>query len=135
MVNCSYDLIDQQGNLKKQFIVNENTNYKDILVLSPISCSTALFTNKIAKNYSFKTNFYHEDYVFWLDILKDGNIAKGLSESLAGYRVMEGTRSSNKANAAKKRWDIYRKYLKFSFVKSAYWFSKYAIAGFIKYKK
>ena len=108
-------------------------NFNDLLSRNDIGCSTALFTKEIAKKYRFKADYYHEDYVFWLELLQNNYKAKGIKEVFMKYRVFEGTRSSDKMNSAKKRWMIYRKYLNFSFFKSVYWFSQYTFNGLKKY--
>ena len=49
--------------------------------------------------------------------------------------ISEHSKSGDKKNAAKKRWQVYRKYLNFSFIKSLWYFGHYAIAGLRKYRK
>lgn len=136
IVYCSYGIIDQFGNKHcEDFIVPEFTTFDSFLTRSVISCSTALLSNRITKECRFETEFYHEDLVFWFQLLKNGYSARGLQMVLAQYRVMTGTKASNKVKSAMFRWQIYRKYLGIPAVKSAKLLLRYAVLGFRKYKK
>lgn len=136
IVYCSYGIIDQYGNKHcEDFLVPESTTFDSFLTRSVISCSTALLSSRITQKYRFETEFYHEDLVFWFQLLKNGYSARGLQMVLAQYRVMTGTRASNKVKSAMFRWEIYRKYLGMSAIKSAKLLLRYAVLGFRKYKK
>lgn len=134
IIYCSYALVDDKGiSLNRDFIVPVKTDFEDMLIKSVISCSTVLLSKKIVDTYRFTPDFYHEDYVLWMQLLKDGFIAEGSEEVLASYRLLEKSRSANKLNSAMKRWDIYRKYLHLPFIKSCVVFVKYSLAGLKKY--
>lgn len=134
IVYCSYSMIDEYGNKNhNDFIVSETTNYEDMLVRSVFSCSTVLLKKSVANNYSFNKNYYHEDYVYWMNLLSDSCKACGITDILACYRVMKHTRSNNKLKSAYRRWLVYRNYLGIPFFKSLYLLFKYSILGIIKY--
>ena len=136
IIYCSYELISETGEKTgKDFIVSPCTDFCEMLTKCMFSCSTNIFKSEIFKNYRFSNNYYHEDYVLWLELLKNGKIAAGCTEVLAKYRQIKGSRASNKLNAAKNRWIIYRKYLKLPLVKTCIFIAKYAYYGAIKYKK
>ena len=67
-----------------------------------------------------------EDNVTWQEIMSRGYAAYGLLENLALYRMSSSSMTGNKMKAARDQWDTYRKYYKFSLVKSAYFFCWYA---------
>lgn len=117
------------------FIVPQKINYEELLIRNVFGCSTVLFAGKIAETYRFDESFYHEDYVLWLQLLRDGYRAAGVTEPLAEYRVVENSRSADKKNSAMKRWKIYRRYLHLPLCKSIGCFVRYGIAGIKKYKK
>jgi teichuronic acid biosynthesis glycosyltransferase TuaG len=48
----------------------------------------------------------HEDYAFWLRLLRSGAVARGLPEVLADYRVHPGSASANKLKGAMAVWRI-----------------------------
>lgn len=136
LVYCSYAITDEKGKkLCEDFIVPEETDYEKFLVKSVISCSTALINKKICQKYSFSPDLYHEDYAFWLDILKDGNKAVGNVDVEAQYCIRGDSRSSGKMKCAYHRWKIYRTHQKLSFCKSFGLMWGYATEGFKKYKK
>lgn len=132
---CSdYLFIDKDGNhINNIYRTKENISYDDLLKQNYIGCSTAVFTRSLTKKYKMIADFGHEDYVFWLTLLKHGATAKGINKPLVNYRVLKDSRSNNKWLAAKNRFKIYRKYLNLSLVKSLIYFAHYAVSGFIKY--
>ena len=136
IIYCSYKMIDERGNaVCDDFIVAEKVDFESCLIKSEISCSTVLLSRKITDNYRFKKNFYHEDLVLWLQILRDGYIARGVVGVLAAYRLLDSSRSSKKTRSALNRWRVYRKYLKLSLFKSSKCILKYAFLGVKKYQK
>lgn len=131
---CSYAIVDSDGNkVKDDYIVPEQVSFEGLLRENAIGCSTVLLSRDIVLRYRFKTEFYHEDYVLWLDLLRDGHKAVGCSEPLVKWRLIDGSRSFDKRKSAMNRWRIYREHLKFSPVKSARLLGAYAMAGVKKY--
>lgn len=131
---CSYAFIDENDKeILRPFIVPTTTTYESALGKSVISCSTAMMERQLFEKYKFEADVYHEDYVLWLKLLKDNMKAVGDTEVLAYYRFMEGTRSANKINSAMKRWQVYRKSMKMSFIESVVAMIQYIINGLIKY--
>ena len=104
---CSYALIDESGKHLSDFLAGQR----------------------------FPTEYYHEDYVFWLELLKAGYRAIACTEVLADYRLVKGSRSSDKRNAAKNRWLIYRRVEKLSIWKSAAVFAVYACHALRKHRR
>ena len=93
-----------------------------------------LFTREITQKYRFGSDYYHEDLVLWLELLRDGYQARGVTGVSAQYRVFKGSRASNKLKSAYNRWRIYRGFLRFSVVKSVVLLGEYALLGLKKYK-
>lgn len=134
IIYCSYAMIDEAGEKKHEpFVVPKETDYKKMLISSVISCSTVLLKAEVAKRYSFDETYYHEDYVLWMQLLKDGKRAVGCEQVLGAYRIRESSRSSDKLSSAKKRWVIYRKCLNMSFLTSVYYLFRYAVRALRKY--
>lgn len=131
---CSYRIIDQLGNkARPDYIVPGTARFEDILKENYIQCSAMLIPADVVKAHMFNTQFYHEDYILGLDILKNGQIAVGCTQPLLDWRYLENSRSFNKKKSAANRWRIYRKYLRLPLYKAAYLFCCYATAGFRKY--
>lgn len=135
IVYCSYAIIDENDRkICADFIVPEHTDFESSLTKGVISCSTALLSRNIVDTYRFRTEFYHEDLAFWFQILRNGHTVCGVQDVLAKYRVISGSRASNKINSARHRWKIYRKLLGFSVLRSVKLFVRYALLGLKKYK-
>lgn len=136
LVYCGYEMIDEKGNkVCDDFVVPESTSFDELLVRSVISCSTALIRTDLVKDNQFQSGYYHEDYVFWLTLLQKGAVAVGIPDVLASYRLLEGSRASNKINAALHRWKVYRDYLNYSVLKSIWITFQYAVLGILKYRR
>lgn len=134
IVYCSYDFIDDQNNLiKKPFIVPKRTNFNKMLASNVIGCSTSFIKTELMQAHPFNPEFYHEDYVLWMELLRVCPTAYGDEKVLMHYRQVEGSRSNKKGNAAKERWNIYRKALNLNIVTSAWAFVRYAVNGVMKY--
>ena len=134
IVYCSYNFIDEQNNeIKKPFIVPKQTNFNKMLASSVISCSTSLIKTELMQAHPFNPEFYHEDYVLWMELLRVCPTAYGDEKVLMHYRQVTGSRSNKKSNAAKERWNTYRKALNLNLVTSAWAFVRYAVNGVMKY--
>lgn len=132
----SYSFIDENGQATgRTYKVPKNINYRNMLSENSIGTSTCVIKSEIAKCYRFNESYYHEDYVFWLELLKSGKVATGLPDILTHYRVLIGSRSNNKIKAAKERWRIYRNYVKMNRRQSGYYLIKYMVAAVRKYWK
>jgi teichuronic acid biosynthesis glycosyltransferase TuaG len=131
---CSYGIIGQTGEkVKADYLVPETATYDAILKENFIQCSAMLIRADIVKRFLFNTEFFHEDYILGLDMLRAGEKAVGCTELLLKWRYLENSRSFNKKKSALNRWKIYRQYLKLPLPKAAYLFVNYAAAGLRKY--
>lgn len=130
---CSFDLVDEDGKRIKSFLVPPITDYQEMLVKCHFSCSTIMVEASLLKAHPFRTEYYHEDYLLWTELLALNVKAVGDPEVLAYYRQLQGSRSHRKINSAIHRWKIYRGALKIPFFKSCMIFVQYAIGGLKKY--
>ena len=134
IVYTSYGIVDVEGKkYKEDYLVPPQTDFEKMLGENHIGCSTVLLKKSVTEKYRFNENFYHEDYVLWMQLLKDGHRAHGLTEVLVQYRFYPGSRAANKLKSAQKRWIIYREYLDLPFVKSVVSVVNYMLAGIKKY--
>ena len=135
IIYCSYSLISSDGQKISDYIVPTQTSYDDMLKESVFSCSTTLLAKSVVDNNRFSADYYHEDLVYWLQLLKNGYSASACCEPLADYRIVEGSRSHSKLQSAKNRWEVYRKVEKLSLLKSLSVFLSYTVRGLRKYKR
>lgn len=130
----SYAMIDSAGSRAgRDYLVPERLSFQMLLRENVVGCSTVMLRRSLTDRYRFTTEFYHEDYVMWLQLLQDGYKACGCTEVLAQWRYAENSRSFHKGKSAGNRWRIYREYLKLPFWKSAVLFAGYVAAGLKKY--
>ena len=132
-ISCTeYTRVKENEEKINDVIIKEEISYNDMLKNNYLGCLTVIYdAKKIGKRY-FKELEKNEDYVLWLEIVKDVSTIYGLKENLAYYRVLDNSRSSNKVKTAKVRWEIYRKIEKLSLLKSLYYFLHYAIRAVLK---
>lgn len=136
LVYTSYAIVDaDSAPCKEPYLVPAQIDFHGLLKENVIGCSTVLMTAAVAAQYRFLSDFYHEDYCLWLDILRDGHKAVGCTEVLTNWRLIAHSRSFDKKNGARNRWRIYRRHLGFSVIRSLRYFAVYAWRGFKKYKK
>lgn len=89
--------------------VPETLNYKQALGNTTIFTSTVMFdTEKIEKSLLDMPCIKSEDTASWWKILKTGVTAYGLDENLVVYRRAGKSLSSNKIEALRRIWNLYR---------------------------
>jgi len=89
--------------------VPETLTYKQALTNTTIFTSTVLMdTEKIEKSLLEMPYIKSEDTAEWWKILKTGVIAYGLNENLVIYRRAGKSLSSNKLEALRRIWNLYR---------------------------
>lgn len=134
IIYCSYDLVDEENQkIKRPYIVPEKINFDMMLTSNSIGCSTVFVRADLMREHPFRAEFYHEDYVLWMELLRLQAIAIGDPKVLTHYRLVSGSRSGKKINAAKERWKVYRKALHLNLFVSSWAFFGYALKGFSKY--
>lgn len=133
LVFTAYEMIDAQGRRIKERSIKEKVTLPDLLKENNIIFSGVVCRKKSIEDIPFQPQWYHEDYVFLLDLLKNGKTFIGVNEPLLQYRVHQKGRSFNKLRSARYRWKIYRKYLNMNLLSSMYYFGMYAWNGIIKY--
>ena len=134
-ISCTeYTRVKENGEKINEVVIKSEISYTDMLKNNYLGCLTVMYDiEKVGKRY-FKELEKNEDYVLWLEIVKDVKKIFGLKENLAYYRVLDNSRSSNKAKTAKVRWEIYRKVEKLPFLNSVYYFLHYAVRAVLKSK-
>lgn len=131
--NCAfsftgYEFADANGKPNgKKVYVPQKINYKQALKNTTIWTSTVMFDmDKLSKNDIYMPDVKSEDTASWWSILKKIDHAYGLNEILSFYRRTEGTLSSNKFEAIRRIWNLYRNVEHLGFVYSCYCFCYYA---------
>ena len=133
-VFASYHRLDEE--LKpyyKDFIVPAKVNYADILKSNSISCLTAFIDiDKLGKLYMPEI-LYRQDMGLWLQYLKTIDVAIGIKQPLAIYRIRKKSHSRNKLNLLIHQWKFYRNVAQLSILESIYYFLCWMFYGIRKY--
>ena len=134
IVYCSLDFINEEDRvIKRPFIVPPTTDYSKMLVRCVFTCSTVMMKARLLKENPFPADYYHEDFLLWMKLMELDPVVAGDPAVMAHNRQVAASRSGNKAFAAVKRWEIYRKGLHMGVVSSAVSFIQYAFWGILKY--
>lgn len=107
--------------------------YRQLLKSNCIAMSTAMVDRKIVGNFEMNEAWRIDDYVCWLEIMKAGHPAGGLSEPLTTYRKHEQSHSSNKMLTALTVWRVFAKQQQLSWLEASWYFANYGIRGLIKH--
>lgn len=124
-----YEFADERGvGLGKVVRVPKTLVYRQALSNTTIFTTTVMFdTTKISKELLEMPQIKSEDTALWWRILRTGYTAYGLDENLVRYRRAGKTLSSNKLEAIRRIWNLYRKVEGLSLVRSVWHFCFWAV--------
>jgi len=134
----SYLRVDEQGKALNRVKVPARVTRRKMRESNFIPLLTAIVRTRLVREQghrfeSFVKNDGREDYVFWLNILKDETImAVGIDEDLAKYRVRDSSISSSKLKSAYFQWIVYRQHFNMSLLDSLRYMFSYAVNGIRK---
>lgn len=128
-----YGKMDGGGNLQNRLVSSPFlVTYRFLLKGDCIGNLTGIYdTQKCGK--VFQREIHHEDYLMWLEILRNGFCAMNTNTVEAFYRVQGGSVSGNKLNAMRWHWHILRNELRLPLPVAAYNFMHYALKGLMKF--
>lgn len=123
-VFTGYEFADERGRGTGKVVhVPETLPYKKALKNTTIFTSTVLFDmKKTGRELLYMPQIKSEDTALWWKVLRSGFLAYGLDENLVKYRRAGKTLSSNKLEAVRRIWNLYRKAEGLSLAKSGYYF-------------
>lgn len=127
------ELVDTDGQKLHRIIhAKPRVSYKELLKNNVINCSSVIMPIKVAREFLMGHDELHEDFIFWLNILKKYRYAYGIDEPLIHYRLTYGGKSGNKLHSAKMTYGVY-KHMGYGPIMSGYYFCCYAVNGVRKY--
>lgn len=128
-VFSGYEFADEQGRGTGKVVrVPETLNYRQALSNTTIFTSTVLFdTEKIGREQLEMPMVKSEDTALWFRVLRSGYTAYGLDANLVKYRRAGKSLSSNKLEALRRIWNLYRREEGLSTLSSAYHFCLWAL--------
>lgn len=123
-----YEFADEHGQGTGTVVkVPRTLTYKQALKNTTIFTSTVMFdTERISKELLEMPVIKSEDTALWWKVLRNGYTAYGLNENLVIYRRPKKTLSSNKLEAIRRIWNLYRRAEGMNVLNSAYHFCFWA---------
>ena len=133
-VFSGYEFADENAKGTGKVVqVPSQLHYKDALKNTTIFTSTVMFdTEKLSKDRLQMPNIKSEDTALWWKILRAGHVAYGLNENLVLYRRPKTSLSSNKLEAIRRIWNLYRKAEGLSIPYSVYNFCYWAVTAILR---
>lgn len=133
-VFTSYEFGDEQAVGTGRIVHAPATlTYRQALSRTVIFTTTVMFDlTKLTKEQIQMPEVKSEDSATWWKILRQGYIAYGLDEVLAVYRRPAKSLSSNKLEAIKRIWNLYRQVEKLSVCDSIWNFVQWALRATLR---
>lgn len=127
------ELMNHDGTSMGKIIgIPEKITYKMLLRTNYIPCSSVLMKTEVAREFYMCHDELHEDYIFWLRILKKYGQVYGINKPMLKSRMSKGGKSRNKLKSAKMQIGCYR-LMGYGITKSMFYFFSYMIWGVKKY--
>ncbi len=132
VVYSDYEKIDESGKRSARVVMAPpQVDYQKMLYSNYIGNLTGIFdVQKVGKNYFQQIR--HEDYAFWLSVLKSGYIARSTQTITALYRVRSSSLSANKLRLLSWQWNILRNVEQISIPRAIKYYVTYAYNALIK---
>lgn len=119
----------------EDFKADKEVTFNNLLKTCRLSLLSSMYdSHRVGKEF-FPENSKREDHVMWLNLLKKIPLGKPLPKTMAKYRMHSASISRRKTNIMKDQYLVYKDYMKFSTLKSAYYTANWALNGFKKYSK
>lgn len=124
-----YEFADENGKGTGRIVnVPPKLSYREALKNTTIFTTTVMLdTEGIDKELLQMPAIKSEDTALWWKILREGYTAYGLNENLVKYRRPGKSLSSNKLEAIRRIWNLYRKAENMNVISSAYHFCFWAV--------
>lgn len=126
-----FQRINEVGVLLKKVQVPESMNYSDLLQNTAIATSSVMIDMDTIQGERFSQRG-HEDYAFWLGIVRKYGCCFGLNQELLKYRVVKGSISSGKIKSAGWVWRVYRDCERLSIPYSMWCLANYGVRAMAK---
>lgn len=133
-VFTGYEFADEDGRGTGKVVhVPETMNYRQALKNTTIFTTTVMFdTKKIHKSLLEMPLIKSEDTALWWKVLREGYTAYGLDENLVKYRRGGRSLSSNKLEALRRIWNLYRRAEGMGVLHSAWNFCFWAVHAIVR---
>ena len=126
-------MIDISGKIIRSLNFLPSSDFKSNLKQFQLTPSATLLKRSIALRHTFK-NVQREDFVYWLDILKENNqTAYNTNTVEFYYRLVPASRSRNKLMIVWQQWHTLRKDIGLNVLVALYYFMNYIFRSIRRY--
>lgn len=133
LCSTARELVNGAGESMGKIIgVEERISYRKLLYGNQINCSSVLVRRDVMLQHPMTHEDSHEDYIAWLEILKEHGDAVGINEPMLKYRFDTGSKSGNKGKSAIMHYRALR-YAGVGRCRAVVYFCSYAVKGVLKY--
>lgn len=133
LCSTARELVNGAGESMGKIIgVEERISYRKLLYGNQINCSSVLVRRDVMLQHPMTHEDSHEDYIAWLEILKEHGDAVGINEPMLKYRFDTGSKSGNKGKSAIMHYKALR-YAGVGRCRAVVYFCSYAVKGVLKY--
>lgn len=116
----SYTKIDEEGkSLNKTIFAKDKLDYYGVLKECPGNSTVIYNADKLGK-FKIPNIKKRNDFVMWLQVIKEAKYLYGIKEPLGSHRVRRGSLSENKIDLVRYQWQVYRKIERLPLLKSIY---------------
>ena len=123
----SYEPMSENGiEIFKEIKAPLKIDYNSLLKNTIIGCLTVVLDKDKIGDFKMPNLRTSQDLALWLSIMKDGVIAYGIKQSLAYYRIVGKSNTSNKFKVFVGVWKVYRNEEGLGYMKSIWCFLNYA---------
>lgn len=134
-VFSDYEKVNSCGSRSQRVVkARPEVTYWDVLESNDIPCLTVMVSHNVVGDIRFRS-IPKEDWGFWMEILRRGQVAYNTGIVHALYRVSPSSRSSNKFAMVRNQWFVLRKVEKVKIIPALYFMLIYLIQGFYKFIK
>lgn len=127
-----YEVINEKGEDLSLRSAPQRITYSQLLRCCPIGCLTVMIDLRIVGDIRMAEMRKRQDWATWLRVLRRGVVGYGLNETLASYRLREGSLSFRKSSLFKPIWTLYRRDQGLSVARSLYYIALYSTNGVLR---
>lgn len=134
-VFSDYEKVNSCGDRSQRVVkARPEVTYWDVLESNEIPCLTVMLSRNVVGDIRFRS-IPKEDWGFWMEILRRGQVAYNTGIVHALYRVTPSSRSSNKFAMVRNQWFVLREVEKVKKLPALYFILIYMIQGLFKFIK
>lgn len=129
----AYDIVDYSNKKIGERKAKKILNFSDLIKSCDIGLSTVVLKRELINDdCKFASLMTKEDYVLWLNIAKKNVQLYGINDTLAQWRKLDNSLSSNTIQKLKDGFKVYNKYMNYNKITSIIYLLRLSLNYLIK---